>query len=452
MTTVRPETRPVTVPGPAGHPVFGVIPALRRDTPGTLLDGLHRHGDVVGYRFGPARGPRWLRPVAIAVHHPDDVRRLLTDGRLFVRRTVGFTVLTETLGTGLLTSDGDMWLRQRRTLQPLFTPRRVTGYLDLMTAEAERIAAEPAVRSASIVDLHELMQLYTLRVVGRALFGDDVDDAVPRLRRLVPEVGELVVDRTRQLVRTPLSWPGRRNRRLSRARAEQYAIVDAIIAGRAGPAEEHDDLLSRLHAARDPQTGAALSAQEIRDQVLVFLLAGHETTAGALTFTLRLLGQHPELQEEVARAAAEGAGGAGRDGDLVRAAVYEGMRLYPPVYVTERSTAADTEIRGYPVPRGTPVFASPWVTHRHPDFWPEPDRFDPHRFVGAQDRPRYAYFPFGGGPRSCIGEHFAMAEATVLLRTLLRRYRVAALDEELTVQPLITLRPAEPVRAVLHHR
>jgi cytochrome P450 len=248
-----------------------------------------------------------------------------------------------------------------------------------------------------------------------------------------------------QILRLPLDYPTPRNRRFRRVSAEMYAIVDRILARRAGVIDGSgagDDMLSRLRAARDPETGQPLSAQEIRDQVLVFLLAGHETTAGALTFTLHLLGRHPEIQERVATG----------DPDLVRATVLEGMRLYPPAHTTERRASVDTEIAGHRIVRGTPVLVSPWVTHRHPGFWPDPERFDPERFLGEHDRPRYAYFPFGGGPRSCIGEHFAMLEATVLLGTLLARYRVESLDARMRLEPLITLRPAEPVRAVLHAR
>jgi cytochrome P450 len=417
--------------------------ALRRDLLGTILDGFHRYGDLVTYRIGP----RWERlgPPAVAVHHPDGVRQVLTNPQVFGRRTAGFEVLTEMLGEGLLTSDGDLWKRQRRTLQPLFTPRRVTGYTDLMTAEADRVVRHPP----GAVDLHELMQVYTLRVVGRALFGDEVDDVVPDLQRLVPLASDLSLARSMQILRLPLDRPTPRNRRFRRVSAGMYAIVDRILArlARRPDADAADDLLSRLRAAHDPDTGQPLSAQEIRDQVLVFLLAGHETTAGALTFTLHLLGRHPEIQERVATG----------NPDLVRAAVLEGMRLYPPAHTTERRASVDTEIAGHRIVRGTPVLVSPWVTHRHPDFWPDPERFDPERFLGDRlsgdrDRPRYAYFPFGGGPRSCIGEHFAMLEATVLLGALLARYRVESLDARMRLEPLITLRPAEPVRAVLHAR
>src|SRR6266540_3820256 len=382
-TTLR-----ATIPGPAGHPILGMGPAFRRDPLCCMLDGFREYGDLVAYPFGPRRGP--LRRVAVAAYHPDYVHQVLTTtGPAFGRQTVGFSTLAEVLGRGLLTTEGEVWRRQRRTLQPLFTRRRVAGYTELMCAEAERAVAEGA--GGAAVDLHALMQRYALRVVGRALFGEDIEEIIGELQPLVPALSDLVMQRTTQVMRMPLDWPTLRNRRLSLLRDTEYALVDRILAERADPAAvSSDDLLSRLYAAADPE--------------------------------------------------------------LARAALLEGMRLYPPAYATERMALADTEIAGYLVPRGTAVFLSSWVTHRHPVFWPEPDRFDPQRFLGDQDRPRYAYFPFGGGPRSCIGEHFALLEATVLLQALLSRYRVVALDAELPVAPLVTLRPAAPVRARLSPR
>jgi len=435
--TTQPAVRS-RAPGPTGHPLLGMVPAFRRDMLGTMLDGFHRYGEVVAYRFGPRWGPPGLGQDVVMAYHPDGIHDVFTTPRVFSRRTTAFQVLTDFIGTGLLTSEGEVWLRQRRTLQPLFTPRRVAGYAELMTAEATRAATDLA---GTTVDLHQLMQRYALRVVARALFGHDVDEAVPQLQRLMPVLSDLALARSLQVVRPPLSWPTPRSRRIVRERAAQYGIVDRIIA--AHGARDDDDMLSRLHAARDPETGERLSTEEIRDQVLVFLLAGHETTAGALTFTLHLLGQHPELQDSIA--ADDGPASA-------RSALLEGMRLYPPAYSTERLADVDTTIGGYEVPAGTRVMLSSWVTHRHPDFWPDPDRFDPSRFTGQHDRPRYAYFPFGGGPRSCIGEHFALLEATVLLRTLLARYRVESLDQRLRLAPMVTLRPASQVRAVLKPR
>jgi cytochrome P450 len=400
---------------------------------GFMLDSFRRHGDVVAYRFGPRRGG--LGRTVVGAYHPDDVHRVLTGtGPAFSRQTVGYGVMALALGEGLLTTEGDTWRRQRRTLQPLFTRRRVEGYAALMADEAQRVVADGPVVAGDVVDLHLLMMRYTLRVVGRALFGEDVDEFIDDLHDQVPRLSSLIRARMIQVVQPPLSWPTPRNRRFTGLRAAQYALIDELLARTAGSAGDGDNLVSRLRAARDPETGEPLSAQEIRDQALVFLMAGHETTAGALTFTLDQLGRHPEVQDKVAA-----------DDDLVRAALLEGMRLYPPVYATERKAVTDSVLGGHPVPGGTLVFTAPWVTHRHPAFWPEPDRFDPMRFVGEQDRPRYAYFPFGGGPRACIGEHFAMLEATVLLKAVLERHRIEAVDGPPRLGAFVTLRPAGPV-------
>ncbi|WP_158603484.1 cytochrome P450 [Micromonospora radicis] len=438
-------SKAAAVPGPTGHPLLGMLPALRDDLLGAILDGFHQHGDVVAYHVGLPRGPRAVSVDVINVHHPDGIHQVLTTPQVFSRRASAYEILREFIGEGLLTSEGDRWRRQRRTLQPLFTPRRVARYTELMADEAARVVDELAVTAGSVVDLYQVMQRYTMRVVGRALFGDDIDEVVPRLQELMPILGDLALARALQVVKLPLSWPTPRARRIGQVRATQYEIVDRIIAdrqGRAGGAE-NEDLLGRLFAAEDPETGQALSIEEIRDQVLVFLLAGHETTSAGLAFTMHLLGRHPEVQERVVAAIGTG------DEELVRAAVMEGMRLYPPVYSMERMSESDVVVSGYRIPANTKVVITPWVTHRHPEFWPDPERFEPDRFLGRQERPRYAYFPFGGGSRSCIGEHFALLEMTALLSALLARYRVDTRDERLAVVPRVTLRPAGPVRATL---
>lgn len=435
------------IPGPRQYPVVGSALRFRHDLLGTLVAGRREYGDLVRYEAFP--GVRRLRRTVVVAHHPDDIRQVLTQTeRALSKDTLGFRVLTELLGHGLLTTQGEVWRRQRRTVQPLFTPRTVTRYADLMAEEAARLELR-----AGEVDLHLAMLRYTLRVVGRALFSEDIDDTVPALHRIVPRMSDLAVRRTFQIIRRPLSVTTPRNLVARRLRAEQYAIVDRILSR--ASASGHDNLLTRLLAARDPETGEPLSHQEIRDQILVFLLAGHETTAGALTFTLHLLGRHPAEQDEVASEVAEVLDGrpAPTPDDLprlvrTRAALLEGMRLYPPVYLTERMVATETTIGGYVLPRHVVVVVTPWSTHRHPEFWPDPERFDPGRFLGEHNRPHYAYFPFGGGPRACVGEHFAIQEATALLAAVLARYRVTSVSPEVPLKPLITLRPegSVPVR------
>ncbi len=458
------------VPGPRGNPLLGSAAALRRDLLGTLLRDRERYGDLVAYPLGPV-GP--LRQHFLVAHHPDDVQRVLAQTeRTLSKDTIGFRAMSDLLGRGLLTTEGAEWRRQRRIVQPLFTPHRVEGYAALMAQEAARVVgsgAGPLVREP--VDVHLLMLRYTLRVVGRALFGDAIEDLVPVLHDLVPAVSDATLRRTFQLRQSPMERRTPRNRRPRRLRAQEYAVVDEILSRSPRPgepghdavaAEERDDLVTRLRAARDPETGDALSEAEIRDQALIFLMAGHETTAGALTFTLHLLGRHGRVQDrvadEVCTVLGDRAAPSAEDLPklaLTRAALQEGMRLYPSAHITERVTREPLTLAGHDLPAGTLVAVSPWSTQRHPEFWPEPARFDPDRFLDEESvraRPRYAYFPFGGGPRGCVGEHFAMLEAVILLATLLRRNQVTALSSRLGIAPMITLRPDGAVPVLLSDR
>jgi cytochrome P450 len=415
--------------------MLGIALAFRRDIVGTLLKGFHRYGELVAYRFGPQRGPH--KRVIVAAFGPDAVRQVLTGTeRAFGRKTAGAKVLTEVFGRGLFTTEGEGWRSQRRALQPMLTPQRVATYDDMIAEEAERVVASVP---DGVVDLHELMLRYTLRVLGRALFGREFDAVVGQLHRLVPLLSEVGFARGLQIVRPPLTWPTPRNRRMVRVRAQFDELVGQLL-DRDGTDRPDQEFVTRARAALDPETGEPVSEQEIRDQALLFLFAGHETTATAATLTLDLLGRHPEVQERIAR---------DLEPTLVDAALMEGLRLFPPAYLSERIARTDVDIAGHPVPGGTHVFVSPYVTHRHPEFWPHPERFDPDRFIGDHDRPRYAYFPFGGGPRSCIGGQLAWAEMTMLLRTLLARYRIEPVAAPPRIVPLLTLRPAGPVLAKL---
>ena len=441
------------IPGPRTWRPFGSVYELRRRLLSTLLSGLHTYGDVVGYPVGPPG--RWRTTLVIA-HHPDDVQQILTaTEKTTTKDTLGFKAMAEMFGKGLLTTTGETWKRQRRITQPLFTPRRVSGYADLMAEEAARTVSTLPDHP---VDLHELMLKYTLRVVGRSLFGDAVDDLVPELHDLVPALAEVTVRRRTVPWAVPLRYHTPGNRLPRRLRAQEYAIIDEVLS-RASWTEGRDDLVSRLRAATDPDTGESLSEQEIRDQALIFLLAGHETTAGALTFTLHLLGTHPAVQHRVAREVRDvlGRRSAPETADIpalewTRAALQEGMRMFPSAHVTERANLEPITLQGYAIPAGTFLIVSPWTTQRHPRFWPEPDRYDPSRFIGHHDRHRYAYFPFGGGPRSCVGEHFAMLEAVIALATLLRAREVRAIKPTVPVTARITVRPAGPVPATLTRR
>jgi cytochrome P450 len=249
---------------------------------------------------------------------------------------------------------------------------------------------------------------------------------------------------------SPASWPTPDNRRAARARQALYGIVDELIADRKRAGADGDDLLSRLLRARDADTGEAMNVQQVRDEALIFLLAGHETTSTALTFTLHLLGRHPEEQERVHAeidAALDGRPPGVEEAALLARttmALKEAMRLYPPAYAVGRLLVGGDEIAGYALPAGANVVVCQYATHRHPRFWERPEAFDPDRFTPEREQARhpYAYFPFGRGPRACIGSHFAMLEAVIALAVLLKRFRVSSglADVPLDTQG-ITLRP-----------
>ncbi|HEU4702053.1 MAG TPA: cytochrome P450, partial [Conexibacter sp.] len=232
-----------------------------------------------------------------------------------------------------------------------------------------------------------------------------------------------------------------RNRRFVETRDALQTTIERVLARHRERSEDDVDLVTKLRDARDPMGGRPLSEQEVRDQALLFLVAGHSTTSNSLCSTLYLLGRHRDVQQRVAE------GG----GELARAAVQEALRLRPPAYVLGRKVGSQGAcIAGYRLPPGTDVLVSPWVTHRHPDFWSDPERFDPWRFVGR--RPPPAWLPFSVGPRGCIGKHFALLESAILVRTLLERCRLESLAADFPASQLTTMRPSRPVRIACHPR
>ena len=297
-------------------------------------------------------------------------------------------------------------------------------------------------------------------MLGAAIFGDDVEAATDVLDRAFPVLNGHVFRRAMSPVVTPASWPTPANRAAAAARHALYGVVDELIdRRRSGPMG--DDLLSRLLRARDPESGRALDVQEVRDQALIFLLAGHETTSTALAFTFDLLGRHPDEQSLV-RAELDTvlAGRLPGSADVPRLtrttmAIKEALRLYPPAYAVSRRLQTADQIGGYAIPAGSYVAVVQWATHRHPDFWPEPEDFRPARFAAEQEAERhpYAFMPFGGGPRGCIGSHFATVESVLAVASVLQRCRIVTdpAPVELNTHG-ITLRPAGAVPLHVHPR
>ncbi|HEX2148903.1 MAG TPA: cytochrome P450 [Actinomycetota bacterium] len=436
-------------PGPRGLPVVGSAIDLLRDFLGTTTKGRRMYGDVVRYVAGPP-GP--MRIVAYGIAHPDGVQQVLAgNADRYSKQDAAYNEIRALVGNGLLTSEGEVWRRQKRLVQPLFTHSRVASYVDMMSQEsAELVERWNQLRlKDGTVDLHSEMTRFSLRVVCRALFGTDVDKIVPVLKDNVPFLSKKAFTRSLAPVHIPHDWPTPGNRHTNRAIREVYEIVDQLIAERRADPSGPDDLLSLLLAAQDPEGGTGLSDTEVRDQALIFLLAGHETTATSLTFTLHLLGLHPDIQQKVRDEAAEVLNGRLPNHADTKALTYttmtikEAMRLYPAVYAIPRLISREDEIGGFTLPVGAVVAVSPWVTHRHPDFWDDPERFDPERFTPEKEktRHRYAYFPFGGGPRACIGQYFSMLESIVMTPVLVRAFQFTSQPGRVKLFTGVTLRP-----------
>ncbi|MCX5375259.1 cytochrome P450 [Streptomyces sp. NBC_00091] len=441
------------IPDLEGVPLLGSLFDLKSDSLGTYLRARQRHGDVVRI----SAGPPGLRAELYCVFSAEGAQRVLaTEAANFRKDNLFYQELRDSFGNGLLTSQDEDYLRQRRLVQPLFTRRRVDGYAGAVAAETEATLSAWSKARDGIVDVSAEMMHLALRAVSRILFGADVDTTVDVVHRCFPVITEYVLRRGYSPASFPRTWPTPGNRRAAAAMDELYAVCDRIISERRGAApgrEEGEDLLTLLAGAQSADDGT-FDAAELRDQVLVFLLAGHETTATSLAFALHLLGRHPEEQararEEIARVLGDRTPEAS---DLERLpyltqVLKEAMRLYPAAPVIGRKAVAATEVGGHTIPAGADVILAPWVTHRHPRYWSDPDRFDPDRFAPEAEagRHRYAWFPFGGGPRACIGQHFSMLESVIALAMVLRAYEFEAVDREIPVSAGITLRAEGPAR------
>ncbi len=444
------------IPGPPAHPLLGNLREARRDPLAFYPAARRDYGDIVRFRsLGPLR---WY-----LFSHPDDIDYVLRRNARNYHKGIFAASIVPLVGEGLLTSEGEVWRRQRRLEQPAFHRQRLAALAADMTAAAVATAegwGEPA-RVGRPLDVAAEMSRLTLQIVGRALLGTDTSGAAATVAGALPATLEYTMYRAESVFPLPLRLPTPRNRRFLRARAALDRLVYGIIAERRRTGADGDDLLSMLLAARDAETGEAMTDRQLRDEVLTILLAGHETTAVALSWTWFLLSQHPEAEATLHAELARVLGGrAPTAADVprlpyTRQVIEEAMRLYPPVWATGRQALGDDEVRGYRLPAGSPVVLSPWVTHRHPDFWERPDAFEPERFAPgrAAGRPHLAYFPFGGGQRQCIGNGFALLEAQLIVATLAQRYRLRPVPgHPIEPEPTVTLRPRHGLPMTLHER
>ena len=428
-------------PGPDGLPVLGSTLSLLRD-PIEFLDVAAQHGDVVSYRIA---GQRFT-----AVLHPDHVEQVLVRDHDRFRRWTGEEwggVFADYAGDGLVLSEGEQWERQRRLLQRAFTPEQIEGYAAKMASEAAQVVAGWS--DGQRLDLKAEMSSLTLRLLCRTLFDLDIDERGAVVQRAATALNARAGSATAFL---PAWLPTPTNRRLHSSMGDLEAMSDELIAERRADASERDDLLSLLLAARED--GDEMSEAEIVDQLITFLFAGHETTALALTYALHALGHHPERYERLQREVESVTGGDPPTlADLpaleyTEQVIQETLRLYPPAYAVFREALDDVAIGGYRVPEGTKVSVPQIHVQRDARFFTDPDSFRPERWTDDFEEalPEYAYFPFGGGPRHCIGMRFAMMELKTVLPTVAAAVDLEPLtDEDVEFETGITLQPAEPV-------
>lgn len=436
--------------------MLAAIVPIRRNPLEFLADIQRRHGDLV--QFPIPRPPTYL------VSGPDDVRSLLVSGsRGQSKRTLQYDNLATVTGNGLLTADDPPWRERRRVMQPAFHHSELSGVVTHTSAAVTSwVEHRHTMRQPHFVDLDEVMMELSLQVVASALFGSDWRDVAGGLTRSTVVALDSVVARARNPLAPPRWLPTPGNRRLTAAIATLDSAVDAVLDQRASAVSASSstagsgDLVDLLIAGLRDRAGK-LDRRAVRDELVTFLVAGHETVASALTWAWYLVARHPEVGERLAAEATAVVG----DGDLrladvadlpiARSVIDETLRLYPPAWVITRRLTAPAPVGGQELPAGSLVIMSPAIVQRHRDVWSDPDSFDPARFVGVEARSQRGYLPFGLGPRMCIGRDFALVEATVVLAMMARHFRFEPLDPR-PITPLasVTLRPPKglPVRVV----
>jgi cytochrome P450 len=429
-----PVTRPPLVPpspprAPYNMTAFGRMMAMRESVIGAWGQRAYEE-DIIRGRF--------LGRSSFTLNTPDAIRHVLVDNyENYTRAPAGIRVLRPVLGDGLLIAEGRAWKHQRRTLAPAFTPRAVESLVPHMIAVTDETIAKLQAVSGEPVDLRETMQRMTLEIAGRTMFSFGMDRHGPTLRDFVMEYGQRLARPHFLDLLLPLGWPTPQDFARARFRKRWTQFVRLLMAERRAAGKKEGaplrDLFDLMGEARDPETGEAFTDEQLGDEVATMILAGHETTATALFWSLYLLALDPVTQDQLAAEVAGATVNGAADLDrlkFTRAVLDETLRLYPPAFLIAREAAAPDTISGLPVRKHDAILIAPWLLHRHEKLWRDPNAFIPGRFMPPAPPPdRFAYLPFGVGARICIGAHFALVEATLALAKLIGAFRVELLDK-----------------------
>ena len=439
MSTLdRPLAAP---PGPSRAAGPGLLISMGRDRLGMMTTAAARYGDAARLPVGPKQ--------LYYFNHPEHAKHVLADNAANYHKGIGLVHARRALGDGLLTSEGDLWRKQRKVVQPAFQSRRVAEQAGVVAAEGAKLVERlrTAGRAGPVDVLHEMTGL-TLGVLGRTLLDTDLS-RFPTIGRDFAQVQDQAMFELASLSAVPPWVPLPRQVRFRRARRRLQTIVDRLVAERGGDPGDRTDVLSRLIVSARAEADPAVGRERLRDELVTLLLAGHETTASTLSWALYLIDEHPEVRHRLRAEAVDVLGDRlPTYEDLTRLrytamVVDEVVRLYPPVWILPRKALAADVVGGYPVPARADVLICPYTLHRHPGFWPDPERFDPERFdpARATDRPRYAYIPFGAGPRFCVGNHLGLMEAVFVIAMLSRELVMSKVDGYRVVpEPMLSLR------------
>ena len=443
-------------PGPKGAPFIGSWRELMRDQFGFLME-LGRYGDIAACQI--------CGRTIYLVNHPDYIREVLVDQRAQIVKHPQDLKRMRFLGTGLLTSEGDFHARQRRLMQPAFQYQQVKNYAGIMQDCTLRMMEEW--RAGEFRDMAAEMMQVTLAIAGKTFFGVDVGSTQARRVSAALSILQAVAIRPRMLLPLPEWALPLSNLQMRRASQALEEVIMPIISERRASATntgttDTGDLLLTLLKAQDENSGIGMTDEEVRDEVVTLFLAGHETTANALTWTWYLLSQHPEAEARLHDELEKVVGGRVPTLDdlphlaYTEMVVKESLRLYPPAWsLNPRQARRDLKLGEYTIPKNSMILVMPYVIHHNPRFFPEPERFDPERFNAENEKqiPKYAYLPFGAGPRVCMGQTFAMIEARLILATVAQRFQLSReSNQEITLSPQITLSAKHGMRMQINAR
>jgi cytochrome P450 len=447
--SILPRRRP---PGPRGHWLWGHVAELRGDMLEFFTRCARDYGDTVWLRF--------VRRNAILVSHPELIEQVLVHESRNFTKNFALRFLRPVLGQGLLLNEGASWRRQRQLMQPSFNRERIETFGPLIVDEAQRL--RDSWGEGAAIDLHSEMVKLTLAVAAKALLGVELDSDHETVCRAQLAILSHFRHRCERFLRPPLWFPTVSNRRMNQAVRDLRCVINQVIRRRRGtPNDACDDVLSKLLLARDQDDGHGMTDKQLQDEVMTLLMAGHETTANSLTFNSWLLAKHPEAEANLLTELDEVLCGRPPTVEDLPSLPYlekvikESLRLYPPAFAVGRRAIADFELGGYNIPAKTNILISQWVVHRDERWFERPHEFDPDRWTPEllERLPKCAYFPFGAGPRRCIGSSLAMVEASLALATILPAVSFEGLNSQpLEPWPTVTLRPAGAVNVRVRPR